>query len=335
MKILILGSGLMGPAAAFNAMADRAVTQVILADLSQPQLEAGVKQLAGKPGSQKLGVVRLDLSNQETATQLMANFDAIIAALPREASVLAVQAALEAGKPLVDLTIPAEASLPELRRLAETSAALVILGCGLEPGLTELLARHLAEKLDRVDELHIKCGGIPVEPAPPLGYKIVFGGTQLPLREADAWVVENGMLTKTARYSGVETVTFPGVGACEAFTESFMPWLLDLPVLHHLRAGTQKTVRWPGYAAKATLLKELGLLSDTPIAVDGVQVRPKRLVDTLLYPHVKMNEGDQDLTVFRVEAIGELGRPTRQSPRPGKPSDPDPPRSFLREGKAA
>ncbi|MCB0176483.1 MAG: saccharopine dehydrogenase NADP-binding domain-containing protein, partial [Anaerolineae bacterium] len=159
MKILILGSGLMGPAAAFNAMADRAVTQVILADLSQPQLEAGVKQLAGKPGSHKLGVVRLDLSNQETATQLMANFDAIIAALPREASALAVQAALEAGKPLIDLTIPAEASLPELRRLAETSAALVILGCGLEPGLTELLARHLAEKLDRVDELHIKCGG--------------------------------------------------------------------------------------------------------------------------------------------------------------------------------
>ena len=302
----------MGPAAAFNAMADRAVTQVILADLSQPQLEAGVKQLAGKPGSQKLGVVRLDLSNQETATQLMANFDAIIAALPREASVLAVQAALEAGKPLVDLTIPAEASLPELRRLAETSAALVILGCGLEPGLTELLARHLAEKLDRVDELHIKCGGIPVEPAPPLGYKIVFGGTQLPLREADAWVVENGMLTKTARYSGVETVTFPGVGACEAFTESFMPWLLDLPILQNLRIGTQKTVRWPGYAAKATLLKELGLLSDTPIAVDGVQVRPKRLVDTLLYPHVKMNEEDQDLTVFRVEVIGELdGKPCR------------------------
>lgn len=302
----------MGPAAAFNAMTDRAVTQVILADMSQTQLEAGIKQLAGKLGSQKLGVVRLDLSNQETTVQLMANFDAIIAALPRTASALAVQAALQAGKPLVDLTIPAEAYLPELHHLAETSPSLVILGCGLEPGLTELLARRLAEKLDRIDELHIKCGGIPVEPAPPLGYKIVFGGTRLPLREEDAWVVENGQLTKTGRYSGIETVTFPGIGECEAFTESFMPWLLDLPGLQNLRVGTQKTVRWPGYATKATILKEFGLLSDTPIAVDGVQVSPRRLVDTLLYPYVKMNEGEQDLTVFRVEAIGELeGNPCR------------------------
>ena len=33
MKILVLGSGLMGPAAAFNAMGDRDVTQVTLCDL--------------------------------------------------------------------------------------------------------------------------------------------------------------------------------------------------------------------------------------------------------------------------------------------------------------
>ena len=302
----------MGPAAALNAMADSAVTQVILADMSQSQLETGIKQLAGKPGSQKLGVVRLDLSNQPTAVQLMTNFDVIVAALPRMASALAVQAALEAGKPLVDLTIPADTALPELRKLAESSPALVIIGCGLEPGLTELLACHLAEKLDRVDELHIKCGGIPAEPTPPLGYKIVFGGTRLPLREEDAWVVENGQLTKEARYSGVELVTFPGVGECEAFTESFMPWLLGLPMLQNLRRGTQKTVRWPGYAAKITVLKELGLLSDTPITVDGAQISPKRLVDTVLYPYVKMEKDDQDLTVFRVEAVGEReGKPCR------------------------
>lgn len=297
----------MGPAVAFNAMADERVTQVILADLSQSQLETGVKQLAGKPGAQKLGVVRLDLSNQETAVQLMANFDVIVAALPRSASALAIQAALEASKPLVDLTIPADEHWPELRQKAETAQSLIVLACGLEPGLTELLARHLAEKLDRIDELHIKCGGIPTEPTPPLGYKIVFGGTELPLREEDAWVVENGQLTKVSRYSDIEKVTFPGVGECEAFTESFMPWLLDLPALQNLRIGTQKTVRWPGYATKAMVLKELGLLSDAPIEIDGAQISPKQLVDTLLYPHMQMTEKDRDLSVFRVEVIGRRG----------------------------
>jgi lysine 6-dehydrogenase len=70
------------------------------------------------------------------------------------------------------------------------------------------------------------------------------------------------------------------------------------------------TVRWPGYAAKASVLKEMGLLSLDPIEVDGVRVVPKRLLDTLLYPRVKLEEGERDLTLFRVEVTGEKdGRP--------------------------
>jgi lysine 6-dehydrogenase len=194
----------------------------------------------------------------------------------------------------------------------EAAGTLVILGCGVEPGLTEIMACYLVEKLDRVDELHIKCGGIPEKPAPPLGYKIVFGGRQLPLRESDARVVENGELKPVPRYSGVETVIFPGVGECEAWHEGFMPWLLDLQALKGLKLGTQMTVRWPGYAAKVTVLKEMGLLSYEPVEVDGVQVAPKKLLDALLYPRVKLEEGERDITLFRVEAVGEKnGRPRR------------------------
>jgi saccharopine dehydrogenase-like NADP-dependent oxidoreductase len=65
------------------------------------------------------------------------------------------------------------------------------------------------------------------------------------------------------------------------------------------------TVRWPGYAEKATLLRDLGLLSPKSIAVDGVQVAPKALLDALLYPHVRLEEGEIDITCFRVEAIGQ------------------------------
>jgi lysine 6-dehydrogenase len=138
-----------------------------------------------------------------------------------------------------------------------------------------------------------------------LGYKIVFGGRALPLREPDARVVENGKLKPVPRYSGVESVTFDGVGECEAWHEGFMPWLLDLQPLKNLRSGTQKTVRWPGYASKVTLLKEMGLLSQEPIQVDGVQVAPKAMLDALLYPRVKLEEGEKDITLLRVEALGE------------------------------
>jgi saccharopine dehydrogenase-like NADP-dependent oxidoreductase len=199
-----------------------------------------------------------------------------------------------------------------LKQLVEEAGSLAIVGCGVEPGLTEIVARYLAEKLDRIDELHIKCGGIPEKPAPPLGYKIVFGGKRMPLWEGEAHVVENGQLKAVPRYSAAHAVHFPGVGQVEAWNEEFFPWLMDLEVLKDLKIGTQMTVRWPGYAEKASVLWELDLVSTTPIDVNGVQVAPKDLLDAVLYPHVKLEEGDRDITCFRVEVIGEKkGRPRR------------------------
>ena len=84
-----------------------------------------------------------------------------------------------------------------------------------------------------------------------------------------------------------------------------MPWLLELPALKGLQVGTQKTVRWPGYAAKVTVLKEMGLLSREPVDVNGVQVVPKELLDSVLYPRVRLRENERDITVFRVEATGK------------------------------
>jgi len=305
MRILVLGSGLMGPAAAFNAMSDPDVSRVTLCDIDQGQLDAAQAKLKSLDGGEKLSTAALDLNDELAAARLMADFDAIVGALPWAAVGLGIRAAVAAGIPLVDLARPFEAELPDLEREVEAASGLVVLGCGVEPGLTEILARYLVEKLDEVDELHIKCGGIPENPTPPLGYKIVFGGRRLPLREADAHIVEDGKLKLVPRYSGVETVSFPGVGECEAWHEGFMPWLMDLEALKGLKLGTQKTCRWPGYAAKVTVLKEMGLLSEEPVEVDGVFVAPKRLVDAVLYPRVRLEEGERDITLFRVEAIGK------------------------------
>lgn len=304
MKILILGSGLMGPAAAFNALTDPQVTQVCLCDMSQAQLAQAQAKLAGKPGAAKLTTTVLDLRDQAAASRLIAGYDAVVAALPKGAIPAGTRAALAAHVPLVDLSSPADADAASLKAAVLASGSLVVSGCGVEPGLTEIMARYLAEKLDHVDELHIQCGGIPEKPAPPLGYKIVFGGRNMPLRDFDGHTVENGVLKKVARYSGVEATTYAGVGELEAWHENFMPWLLNLDALKGLKTGTQKTVRWPGYAAKVSVLKELGLLSEQPIDVDGVSIAPKKVLDAVLYPHVKLEEGERDITVFRVEALG-------------------------------
>jgi lysine 6-dehydrogenase len=312
MKLLIVGSGLMGPAAAFNALSDPQVTQVTLADVSPEQLEVARRRLTHAPGQARLTLQTLDLNNQPAAAWLMEQHDVIVACLPSSVIPTGLEAALTARRPWVDLSWPPADQVERLRQRAAAAEVLVVPGCGVEPGLTEIIARHLADQFTRVDELHIKCGGIPAQPAPPLGYKIVFGGRRLPLRPYDAYAVEGGVLVSVPRYSGVETFHMAGVGEVEAWHEGFVPWLLELEALRHLQVGTQKTIRWPGFAANATVLKELGLLSDTPIQVEGIQVIPKQVVDAVLYPHVRMGEEDRDLTLLHIAVVGELeGHRTR------------------------
>ena len=50
MKFLVLGSGLMGPAAAYIEMKADDVSAVTLADRSPEQLAVAQKRLAGRPG---------------------------------------------------------------------------------------------------------------------------------------------------------------------------------------------------------------------------------------------------------------------------------------------
>src|SRR5262245_6373215 len=311
-RLVVLGAGLMGPAAAAEAMASPEVAEVTLCDQSQDQLDTARASLDGRPGAAKLRPVRLDLADRAAAVAQLRRHDVGVDALSARASPLAIRAALESAVPLVTLSARGAATITGLEEEAARRSGLVVLGCGLEPGLTEILARRLAEPFDRVDELHILCGGIPVRPSPPLGYKIVFGGRELPLREAPATAVEAGRVVTTPRYSGVESVTFAGVGELEAWHEGFAVSLLEIPALRTLRVGTQKTVRWPGYAAKATLLRELGLLGEAPVEVDGASVVPKRFLDALLYPRVRLEPGEHDLALLRVDAVGtRADRPWR------------------------
>ena len=307
MHVLVLGGGLMGPAVAAEALRDPATTSVTVADISQSSLEACVARIASEPRAERLRIEVADVRDASAIDRLLVRADAVISALPWAVARGVMEAAAQRGAPVIDLARVPDAEWASAQVRLSSARSLVVLGCGVEPGLTEILARHLAEQLDEVDEVHIKCGGVPEHPTGPLGYKIVFGGRSLPLKPADGYAVENGKLASVPRYSGVEPVAFDGLGELEAWHEGFMPWLLDLKCMTNLKRGTQKTIRWPGYAAKATFLEEAGLLNAEPIEVDGVRVSPKRVLDAVLESAVRMSDADRDITLLRVDVVGRSG----------------------------
>jgi lysine 6-dehydrogenase len=280
MDILVLGGGLMGPAAAAEALRDPATSSVTVADISQSSLEACMTRIAGEPRAERLRIEVADVSDARAIDRLLVRADAVISALPWAVARGVMEAAAQRGAPVIDLARVPDAEWASAQVRLSSAPSLVVLGCGVEPGLTEILARHLAEQLDEVDEVHIKCGGVPEHPTGP-------------------------------RYSGVEPVAFDGLGELEAWHEGFMPWLLDLKCMTNLKRGTQKTIRWPGYAAKATFLKDAGLLNAEPIEVDGVRMSPKRVLDAVLGPAVRMSDADRDITLLRVDVVGRSGERPR------------------------
>ena len=335
MQIVVVGAGLMGPAAAYYALIDPTVDQVILVDRDPEALALarGIidraldyrdvhawKEDAGEirrgdralllraehPARYPLETVETDVDDPQAAADLFGEASVVISALPWHSSLKAIRGALHAGVPVVDLAIPDDADLAPLAEEAEAAGTLLMLGCGLEPGLSEIETRRLAEKLDAVREIAIMVGGIPDQPSGRLGYKIVFGGTQLPLRQIPALVVENGKRIEVPRYSGTTVAGFAGVGRLEAWHEGVIEWMLELEELSGVERVVQKTIRWPGYAEKAGALNELGLLGTEPIEVGDREVVPKDLVDAILAPDVTFGPDDRDITLFRVEVTGTI-----------------------------
>ena len=64
--VLIVSTGLSGPAAVFGAMRDPDVHTVELADPSQAPLDAAWRLLGPHPGAAKLRPARLDLADRES-----------------------------------------------------------------------------------------------------------------------------------------------------------------------------------------------------------------------------------------------------------------------------
>jgi len=93
--------------------------------------------------------------------EIPADADVVVTALPAEFDHPVVAAAIERGVPVASATDEHEA-LDQLRALApnaERAATTVAVGCGLAPGLADVLARHAASLFDTVDEIRISRTG--------------------------------------------------------------------------------------------------------------------------------------------------------------------------------
>jgi len=305
MNVALFGCGHMGRACAFALATDANLNRLTLVDIDRSRAEYVARWLSEHTTCH---VVTTDDPEMAIAAQ-----DTLALALPWAATRRVIDAAVTAGVPVASITRPPYQELPDLDALAAAAAPPVLLPIGLEPGLTELVAAHLAERLDRTESLEIFCGGIPQRPREPIGYVAFFGGEQadhLPIAQRDALARREGRTITLPRFSGLETRQFDGVAQLQAYHDGMAPWLSRHPALAAANCA-QKTVRWPGFAEAVTELARLGLLDEKPVDVDGVLISPRRLTEKVLAPQLRPGPGDADMVLLDVTAHGiRDGRPT-------------------------
>src|ERR1051326_6035470 len=297
MKMLVLGAGRMGLGAAFDFARQPDVDEVTIADIDV----AKAREVAERVGA-KGRPVHVAVSDREAGIGLMRGHGAALSCVVYKLNEHLAKCAIEAGTNFCDLGGNNDVVAAEL--------ALIPDG-GLAPGMVAVLVAHGAGRFTTLDEIHIRVGGLPQNPKPPLDYQMVFSVEGL-INEyiEQARVIRGGKVVEVESMTEIELLEFPApFGTMEAFQTSGGTSTLPETFLGKVQELDYKTIRYRGHCAKFKTMIDLGLCSSKPIEVDGQSVVPRRVFGDLLVKTLPHNE--PDYVLVRVEFKGDEGKTLR------------------------
>lgn len=292
MKILVLGAGRMGLGAAFDLVHNSECERVTIADVNIERARA----VAETVGSDRVRAAQVDVANHEQVVELMRGHEAVISCVVYSYNLQLARAAIEAGVNFCDLGGNNTVVASELALDAEAKRAgiNIIPDCGLAPGMVSVLVAHGAARFERLEEIHIRVGGLPLAPRPPLNYQIVFSVEGLINEYIErARVIRDGRIVEIDSMTEVERLSFPApFEELEAFQTSGGTSTLPETFLNRVRELDYKTIRYPGHCEKFRLLIDLGLCSSEEIQAGGARTTPRRVLGEMLVRHLPSDEPD-------------------------------------------
>lgn len=293
MKVVILGAGRVGQAIARDLAASGRF-DLTVADVSQAALE----RLQGVPG---LRTERADLAAPGEISRLLAGCDLAVGAVPGPMGYATLGRIIETGVKVVDISFFEESPWP-LDAIAKERGVTAVMDCGVAPGCSNLILGRALASWERVDAFRCYVGGLPVARHWPYQYKAGFSPIDVIAEYTrPARLVEGDEVVVRPALTEVEALDFAGVGTVEAFNTDGLRSLIETSKVPEM---VEKTLRYPGHCEQMAMLRDTGFFDEEPISVGGVEVRPIDLTAELLIPAWHMEEGDEDLTVMRVEVEG-------------------------------
>ncbi|HEX5224231.1 MAG TPA: saccharopine dehydrogenase C-terminal domain-containing protein [Solirubrobacteraceae bacterium] len=298
MRVLVVGAG--GVGAAFAAIAQRrpVFEHVVLADVALARAETAARRLGE---DDRFSAERVDASSQAEVVRLIeaTSPDAVLNACDPRFNEPIFEACYEARTTYLDMAMTLSHRHPERpyelpgemlgdRQFArhedwERAGLLALVGIGVEPGLSDVLARHAADELfSQIDEVGVRDGAdLVVE-----GYDFaptfsIWTTIEECLNPPLIWERERGFYV-TAPFSEPETFVFPeGIGPVECVNVEHEEVVL-IPRWVECERVTFKYGLGEEFIGVLETIHKLGLDSTDPVTVQGVQVAPRDVVAAAL-----------------------------------------------------
>ncbi|HUV86436.1 MAG TPA: saccharopine dehydrogenase C-terminal domain-containing protein [bacterium] len=301
MRAVIIGAGRMAEAVLRDFATHGPFDEVTVADVDAARAE----ELARARGGGLARAVAVDAGDEEAAARVIAGHDVCASAAPYRYNLTLARAAIAAGAHFVDMGGNNDVVAAELALDGDAKAAgvTVVPDMGLAPGMTNVLAAALISGFDDVRDVHLRVGGLPRDPQPPLGYALVFSVYGLINEYAEpCLILKDGDVATAPPLTGVEEFEFPPLGRLEAFHTSGGSSTLPHTYRGLVRELDYKTIRYPGHSAAVKPLFDLGLASEEEVSVGGVRFKPRDVLAERLAS--VLPEGEDDVVLVRCWAAG-------------------------------
>ncbi|HEU5171705.1 MAG TPA: saccharopine dehydrogenase NADP-binding domain-containing protein [Gemmatimonadales bacterium] len=310
MKALVLGCGEMARPAIADLVRHGVFNRITVATRRPEQIEEFA--CGQSTCSVRVGVARVDVLDPAALVPLMRGHDVVcnLAGPNYRNAVPVVRAAIAARVSLVDVSDDWEATLEilDLHRQAQNAGITVLVGLGASPGVTNVLARYGADRLDHVEEVRTSwvmrgsdLGG------PALAAHLLYS---LPHR---GFVFEDGAMREVRPFEdGKEVLVYPELGPVEVMHIGHPEPFTLARYVEDVRYADDKATFLPVEVNR--MIVELGRIarSPHPVQVDGRSVDPMAFASRYLYEAGKRMTDVPQTGALRTELRGERdGRPVR------------------------
>ncbi len=274
MRALVIGgAGDMGQAAARTLVKQEQVQKVLLGDINDDPSRLHEKLRA----SEKAQLRKLDVYDHQAMVEAMRDADVVInCAGPFYKTAVAVaRAAVEARVSYIDICDDYEAAAilfeSDIDQAARKAGITVLTGMGSDPGTNNMIAKYLADQLEKVEEIHLYW----VVSIADLGHGAAWDHS-LHMVTGEVPQYLDGKLVHLPGGTGEETVRFlEPLGECLiSYVGHPQPFTIPryIPGVKNVIIKGALIPTWVDQLIKEQ--NRTGFLSKEPVEVKGVKVVP-------------------------------------------------------------